>query len=213
MTGMREKLGTLIGGIESTVGPKLPDAGEVPPPFFGRGAELAALRRALGVVRSEGGCRAVTVTGASGMGKTRLIEEFVREVRQLDDPPVRVFRSSAPRSGSQWSSFTQLLGQRFEITDAGDLDEAKASVRTQMAAVLDDRKVGDVLYLLGDLLDLEFQPSPLTKAFEEGAPETAMLKRAIFKNFLEADAAFGPMCLVFDDVHLCHDQTLSMLRF
>ena len=79
--------------------------------------------------------------------------------------------------------------------------------------MLDDRKVGDVLYLLGDLLDLEFPKSPLTKAFEEGAPETDMLKRAILKSFLEADAAFGPMCMVFDDLHLCHDHTLSMLRF
>jgi hypothetical protein len=210
---MRDKLHTLIGGIESTVGPKLPDTEEVSAPFFGRGQELAVLRRILGVVRSEGERRAVTLVGPAGIGKSRLIEEFTREVRQLDDPPVRIFRSSAPREGSRWSSFTQLLSQRFDIAEAADLDAAKASVRAQMASVLDDRKVGDVLYLLGDLLDLEFQPSPLTKALEEGAPETEVLKRAILKNFLEADASFGPMCLVFDDLHLCHEPTLAMLKF
>src|SRR6266550_2314393 len=210
---MRPRLGTLIGGLESTVGPKLLPTDEIPAPFFGRGPELAILRRALGAVRSEGQCRAVTLIGAAGIGKSRLIDEFVREVGQLDDPPVRVFRSSAPKVGSSWSSFTQLLAQRFAIADLDDLDEAKASVRTQMASVLDDRKVGDVLYLLGDMLDLEFPQSPLTKAFEDGTPETEMLKRAIFKSFLETDAAFGPMCLVLDDLHLCHDRTLSMLKF
>src|SRR5262249_939043 len=163
-----------------------------PAPFFGRGPELAALRRALGAVRSDGECRAVTVVGPTGIGKSRLIEEFTREVRQLDDPPVRIFRSSSPGPGSSWGSFPQVLSKRFEIGEAADLEQAKASVRSQVAGVLDDRKVGDVLYLLGDLLELEFPKSPLTKAFEEGAPETEVLKRAILKNFLEADAAFGP---------------------
>src|SRR3954469_14400090 len=123
MDQMREKLRTLIGGIESNAGPRLPETDEVPPPFFGRGPELALLRRVLGSVRSEGECRAITVIGPAGIGKSRLIEEFTREVRQLDDPPVRVFRSSAPREGSSWSSFTQVLSQRFEIGEAADLDE------------------------------------------------------------------------------------------
>jgi predicted ATPase len=213
MAGMRDKLRTLVGGIEASVGPRLPGTDEVPPPFFGRGSELAVLRRLLGAFRSNGESRAITLIGPAGIGKTRLIEEFTREARQLDDPPVRIFRATAPRDGSSWSSFTQILSQRFEIAETNGLDEAKESVRTQVAGVLEDRKVGDVLYLLGDLLDLEFPKSPLTKAIEDGAPETDLLKRAILKSFIEADAAFGPMCLVFDDLQSAHDHTLGMLRF
>jgi predicted ATPase len=210
---MRDELRTLIGGIESTVGPRLPDLGDVPPPFFGRGKDLDVLRHVLSAVRTDGECRSVTVVGAAGIGKTRIVDEFVRWVKTLDDPPVRVFRSVGARNARSWSSFTQILSERFELTDATDLEEAKTSVRNQVAAVLDDRKVGDVLYLLGDLLELDFPKSPLTKALDDGGPETSALKRAILKSFLEADASFGPMCLVFDDLHLCHEQTLSMLRF
>src|SRR5882762_488520 len=108
---MRKQLQTLVGGIESTVGPRLPIDDEVPPPFFGRGTELAALRRALVAVRTEGECRAVTIVGAPGIGKSRLIDEFVRELRHLDDPPVRTYRASAPTGGSDWASFTQLFSQ------------------------------------------------------------------------------------------------------
>jgi phosphoglycolate phosphatase-like HAD superfamily hydrolase len=210
---MREQLPTLIGGIESTVGPRLPDDTELPPVFFGRGRDLEALRSVLNVVRSTGQCRSVTLLGTAGMGKSRLLEEFARDARMLDEPQVRVFCSAAKQNGSPWSCFTQLLAQRFGLAEANDLDQAKASVRSQVADVLDDRKVGDVLYLLGDLLELEFPRSPITKALEEGAADITTPRRVILKSLLEADAAFGPICLVFDDLHLCHPQSLSMLRY
>ena len=37
-----------------------------------------------------------------------------------------------------------------------DGEAAKAQIRAQVAAVLEDRKVGDVCYFLGHLLELEF---------------------------------------------------------
>jgi phosphoglycolate phosphatase-like HAD superfamily hydrolase len=209
---MREQLRTLIGGIESTVG-GLPDDAELPPVFFGRGPDLDGLRAVLNVVRTTGQCRSVTLVGTAGMGKSRLLEEFARDVRLLDEPSVRVFSSAAKPNGSPWSCFTQLLSQRFGLAEANDLEQAKASVRSQVADVLDDRKVGDVLYLLGDLLELEFPRSPITKALEDGAADVTTPRRVILKSLIEADAAFGPICLVFDDLHLCHPQSLSMLRY
>jgi len=213
MRTMRAPLQTLIGGIDSGVGPRLPEEAELPPVFFGRGRDLQVLRDVLNVVRSSAQCRAITLLGSGGMGKSRLLEEFARDVRLLDEPSVRVYCSAAKPNGSPWSCFTQLLSQRFGLTEANDLDEAKAIVRSQVADVLDDRKVGDVLYLLGDLLELEFPRSPITKALEDGAADIGTPRRVILKSLLEADAAFGPICLVLDDLHLCHEQTLSMLRF
>ena len=93
------------------------------------------------------------------------------------------------------------------------LEEAKARVRAVVAEVLDDRKVGDVLYLLGDLLELEFQSSPLTKAIDSVSTENDVLTRAVLKSFLEADARSGPMCIVIDDLQNCHQRSLSMLQF
>ncbi|HEX9294651.1 MAG TPA: AAA family ATPase [Polyangiaceae bacterium] len=210
---MRQAFRTLVGGIESMVGPKLPDLAEVPPPFFGRGRELEALRRAMHAVRKQAECRSVTILAGPGIGKTRLLDEFLREVQSLDDPPVRVFRCAATKDGSRWSCFTQLLGERFDIAGIDGLEAAKAAVRSQVAGVLDDRRVGDVLYLLGDLLELEFPKSPVTRALEDGGPESSVLKRTVLRSFLEADAGHGPMCFVFDDLHLCHEHTLSLLRF
>ncbi|MEV0581333.1 AAA family ATPase [Nonomuraea sp. NPDC050310] len=46
-------------------------------PFVGRAAELAALRRAFDRVVRERECRVVTVLGVPGLGKTRLVREFL----------------------------------------------------------------------------------------------------------------------------------------
>ena len=62
--------------------------------------------------------------------------------------------------------------------------------------VVQDRKVGDVAYFLGQFLDLEFEESPLTRAVPDDSNQAEQLRRAVFKAFLEADARSVPMVLV-----------------
>jgi hypothetical protein len=210
---MRPELKTLTGGIEVALGPRLPHMNH-PPPFFGRAPALETLKGVAETVRKSAECRCVTVVGAAGIGKTRLIDEFVQAAtRQGDDQPFRVFRSNAIDDGSPWSCFTQLLMQRFDVVDALGPEEAKIGVRAQVAALLEDRKVGDVLHVLGSLLGLEFPDSPMTKALGDSALDTSMPKRAILKNLLEIDAVQGPLCLVLDDLQRAHEQTIDMLHF
>jgi tetratricopeptide (TPR) repeat protein len=209
---MRPELKTLTGGIEVALGPRLPHV-NTPPPFFGRAPALDVLKAVAETVRSTHQCRCVTVVGAAGIGKTRLIDEFVQAIRPSDEHPLRVFRSNALNDGSPWSCFTQLLLQRFDVVDALGPEEAKLGVRTQVAALLDDRKVGDVLHVLGGLLGLEFPDSPITKALGDAALDSSMPKRAILKTLLEIDAAQGALCLVLDDLQLAHEQTIDMLHF
>src|SRR6185503_2215078 len=122
---MRPELKTLTGGIEVALGPGLPHANH-PPPFFGRAPALEKLKKVAETVRTTKECRCVTVVGAAGIGKTRLIDEFVRAVMHLaDDDPMRIFRSSAADDGAPWSCFTQLLLQRFDVVDALGPEEAK----------------------------------------------------------------------------------------
>jgi hypothetical protein len=49
-------------------------------PMIGRDAELEALRSALRCSTADGRCRLVTVVGEAGVGKSRLIDEFIGSV-------------------------------------------------------------------------------------------------------------------------------------
>ena len=192
----------------------------------GRASELRELDDALVHVCERGVTRSVTILGAAGIGKTRLVRDFLVNVRNAmtNDAP-RVFRGNAPDQGAAYAVFARCLRARFGIVEGMDPEASKAQVRAQVASVLEDRKVGDVVYFLGQILGLDFLDSPLIKAIEGDPHQVHLLRRAVIKRFLEADAgspsAFaaaggqrgGPIVLVFDDLHAAHDDSLDLLAY
>src|SRR5262249_11996642 len=131
-------------------------AGERRAVLVGRAAETRVLERAHGLAREKKTARSITVIGATGVGKTRLVRDFLVRMREAGQAP-RVLRGAAREGGPAYEVFARVLRARFGIVEGMDAEAAKAQVRPQVAAVLDDRKVGDVLYFLGQLLDLDFQ--------------------------------------------------------
>ena len=182
--------------------------------LVGRAAEMRELERAYALARDKKQTRTVTVLGASGMGKTRLVRDFLVKARDAGQAP-RVYRGSARDGGPSYEVFARVLRARFGIVEGMDPEAAKAQVRAQVATVLDDRKVGDVAYFLGQLLDLEFQDSPLIRAVEGDAQQLRSMRRAVIKSFLETDAAkvSEPLVLVFDDLQFSHDDSLELLAY
>jgi tetratricopeptide (TPR) repeat protein len=182
-------------------------------PLAGRDAEMSILDDALDFVEQEGKARIVTLIGPQGIGKSRLVQEFVIKHRAGSALLPRVYRGSARDTDAAYGLFARLLRMRFGLVEGMDREAAKAAVRAQVSKVLEDRKVGDVCYFLGQFLELPFEESPLTRAMKDEPVEGKLMRRAIFKAFLEADAKMSPMCLVFDDLHSAHDESLSLLRY
>ena len=159
--------------------------------LVGRDEELGELEAALAAVREEKRGRAVTIIGPAGIGKTRLVRDFLSKQRQIVSGAPRVFRGSAREGGSAYDVFARVLRARFGIVEGMDPEAAKTKVRTQVAEVLEDRKVGDVCFFLGQLLELEFQDSPLIQAVRSDPSQMRLLRRAVIKRFLEADGWAG----------------------
>ncbi len=193
-----------------------------PPELIGRADELAALESALTRVREARSCEVVTITGAPGIGKSRLVQDFVALAQADSDVrPVRVYCGSAREDGAAFGVFAQILRQRFAFTKDMDGDGQRAAVREHLAQVLEDRKVGDVCFFIGQLIELPFVSSPLVDAVMADAAQVRQLRRVVLRRFLEADAredpfrpeAYGgPVVLVFDDLQNAHDEALELLE-
>mgnify|MGYP002401668668 CR=1 FL=1 len=182
--------------------------------LVGRAAEMRVLERAYGASREQKDVRAVSLVGATGVGKTRLVRDFLVRMREAGQAP-RVLRGTARAGGSAYEVFARVLRARFGIVEGMDSEAAKAQVRPQVAGVLDDRKVGDVLYFLGQLLDLKFQESPIVRALESDPQHLLSNRHVVVRSFLEADAGKSdePLVLVFDDLHWAHDDSLDLLAY
>ncbi|MBW2529403.1 MAG: tetratricopeptide repeat protein [Deltaproteobacteria bacterium] len=186
--------------------------------LLGRDDELATMEDALEEVRSAPAgaaqARIVTLLGPAGIGKTRLIQDFIlRQRERASGQAVKVYRTSSRNIGTSYGLFARLLRARFGLVEGMDPARAKGQVRAQVAKVLEDRKVGDVVYFLGQFLDLPFEESPLTRAVRDDSHQGELLRRAVFKAFIEADAQAVPLIMVFDDLHLAHDDSLALLRY
>ncbi len=187
--------------------------GELRAPLIGRDAQMAALKRAADRSRADKETRISTLVGGGGVGKSRILDDFLTEIRSAGGQQPRVYRGSARNLRLGYGIFARLLRSRFGLVEGMDPEAAKAQVRSQVAKVLDDRKVGDVCYFLGQLMDLTFLESPLTRAVADDPLQARLLRRAIVKNFIESDAAQGPVCLVFEDLQFADDDSIELLRY
>jgi class 3 adenylate cyclase len=158
-------------------------------PFVGRERELALLEEAFVRARGERSCELVTVVGAPGIGKSRLVRELVSTVRA--EARVVVGRSLPYGAGATYRALAEIVEQvagvdvRAGLADllAGADDEALVTARVAAA-------VG---------------------AAQDGGPpeETQWAVRRLFEEL----ARERPLLVVLDDVHWADPVFLDLLEY
>jgi tetratricopeptide (TPR) repeat protein len=179
----------------------------------GRAAEREVLKRATDACYDDLLTRVVTLVGAPRVGKTRILREVADELASADIRLPRICFASARGTDHSHGMFAAMLRARCSIAEVSDPEAAKAELRSQVAQVLDDRKVSDVCFFLGQLIDLGFPESPLTRALKDDPRQARALRRAIVRSFIEADTSLGNVCLIFDDLHCADEDSLELLKY
>src|SRR5262245_22603370 len=102
-------------------------------PLVGRDGQLAALDESLAMVERQHETRIVTLVGPAGIGKSRLIQDFVIRHRALGSSLVpRVYRGTGRDIGASFGIFARLLRARFGLVEGMDKDACKQQVRLQV---------------------------------------------------------------------------------
>jgi DNA-binding SARP family transcriptional activator len=158
-------------------------------PFVGRKDELAALGRAFDSARDERRSRVVAVLGEAGIGKTRLISEFVDSLG--GDATVLVGRCVSYGEGATYLPLAEIVRQvapeRPQATIAGLLQG------DEDAALIADR----VTELAGR---------------SEGAAPTGELFWAV-RRLLESLARTRPVVAVIEDMHWAEPTLLDLVEY
>ncbi len=163
--------------------------------MVGRKDELDVLRWTLERATEERASRLVTIVGAAGVGKSRLVEEFLREV----GPGATVLRGRCLPygDGTTFWPLVEIVKQAAGITD----DDPREAVRVKLEARLGETP--EAPSLAGRLAQLagvmEAEAAPASPSFA-----VARLLRGIAED--------GPVVAVVDDLHWAEPSLLAIIE-
>jgi tetratricopeptide (TPR) repeat protein len=180
--------------------------------FVGRRAELSALDEALGRAVRFNTPQTVTIVGADGLGKSRLLDEWLAGHRGEDLRIVRAavgpaVAASAPRG----ALIAHLLRVRFGLAELGP-EEALLQFRGHLQEVFGDRRISELSTLLGRFLGFDAPDSPLASALAGRPEQGAELARAVLGRFFEQDAALRPLVIIGENLQDADDDSLAEIE-
>ncbi len=173
--------------------------------FVGRDAELDSLRRIWQTV-AAGRRHALQVSGEAGIGKSRLLREFRRQVMGSDE---RVFecRCAPEHQGSALHPVIDMLRRKLGLRSS---DSPARQLLRLRASKLSQRSGDEALALVAALLSLQVGGLPALP--DDGAAAQRSRTMALLQQWLAQQAESGPVCVIFEDVHWADPSTRELVR-
>jgi len=165
--------------------------------FVGRGGELETLAAALERARAGRG-RLVALTGEAGIGKTRLVEELIRDSALSADRVIWGRCLEQPGAPSYWPWIRVLRG----LAAVRGLEQLRADLGADVALVAP---------LLPGLSAGGASPSGAPPAF--GDAEARFLLFEALTGLLRSASRAEPLLVILEDVHWADEASQALLEF
>jgi len=182
--------------------------------LIGREAERRELASALERAIRFGAPQFVTIVGSAGIGKTRMLADWLREVgdgRDFRSVYVSAKVEAEATRGRSFAILRALLAAHLGVTSDMEPADVAERLREELRIVFGDRRVSEIGGLLGGFLGLAQSPGPLLQSLAMRPEQEAELARAVLCRFLEEDARCKPTLYVVDDAHAADDASLDLL--
>ncbi len=165
-------------------------------PFIGRTTELEALEFELAQAVLLHSCRLAAILGDPGIGKSRLLSEFV--ARRGSRATVLRTRCAARGEGAPMLPFADLVRDLAGIASTDGRGEARASLDAFIERVGDN---GSTAGALASLVGLDDAARPLEEIY-----------RGV-RRLLESVAQPLPVVLAIEDLHRADPATLDLIEY
>jgi class 3 adenylate cyclase len=170
-------------------------------PFIGRDREIGLLDATWERVELERRPHLITVLGAPGVGKSRLMAEFTERISAGSGRVVRG-RCLPYRERSPYGAFAAQVKELAGIFDSDDVDVATDKLRALVERLVGKDEAAVVAGHLAILLGFETEAS---------APDRDSLFQSV-RVFIEAGARDEPTAFVFEDIHWADSALLDLIE-
>jgi class 3 adenylate cyclase len=174
-------------------------------PLVGRQAERASLVAALERVRQERRVELVTIAGAAGIGKSRLVRELFDFGEELLD--IVLWRQGRTRgfAAATFAALADMVNAHIGALDSDPPDETEFKLRRAVAAAVPGEAEGAwICEQLRPLVGLE--------STAEVRGDRRAEAFSAWRRFFEAIAEQRPLVLVFEDLHWATDDLLAFIE-
>ena len=156
-----------------------------------------------------GETRVAIVSGDAGVGKSRLLYEFLNWA-ELRPEQFWLFkgRARAETQGVPYAVLRDLFANRFEILESDSAATVLRKFRAGMQGFLDPERADLVGHLAG--FDLRTAGSQAVSNLL-GDASFAQLATAYLLNYLRAMAAQQPLLMLLEDLHWADDSSLNLI--
>jgi class 3 adenylate cyclase len=164
-------------------------------PLVGRERERRQLRAAFEQATADETCQLFTLLGPAGVGKSRLVHEFLGSIR----PEAQVLRGRCPPYGERVAFWpvAETIKQAAGISDA----DTAAEVRDKIGALLGaDQRASATADHVAAIIGLSEAPS--------SSEETFLAIRSVYESI----AIARPLAIVFDDVQWAEPSFLDLIE-
>jgi class 3 adenylate cyclase len=173
--------------------------------FVGRGAELEQLERMQGRAR-QGHGQVVTVIGEAGLGKSRLLHEFLR-LRYASDRFVLETASLSYRKSTSYQPLIRLMKSYFRIEISDGVRALRNKVADRLLA-LDPALAPDLPAFLA-LLDVPVE-DPSWQSLDASQRRQRTLEA--LKRLILRESQRQPVILAVEDLHWIDGETQAFLE-
>ena len=164
-------------------------------PLVGRRRPLRLLEEAFREALEERVCHLFTVLGVAGVGKSRLVDEFIASLG--DQAAVANGRCLAYGNGITYWPVAEALRSGMGIAETAAADQARAALATVLSGEPETERIAAAV---GSLISLNANPHDQEELFW-----------AVRKTF-EALARGKPLVLVLDDIHWGEPTFLDLME-
>ncbi|GIW24276.1 tetratricopeptide repeat protein [Meiothermus sp.] len=169
-----------------------PTAGKA---LVGRKEVVARLRTALEALKAGQG-RVLFIEGEAGIGKSRLVQELIRHLRELGLSGLLGAGHSIEQQ-TPYRAWRDIFASYFALEGLGDALERQEQVRRVVQEVAP--KLAQRLPLLNDLLNLGLPDTPLTAALDPALRQESLVNLLI--QLLRSWAQERPLTVILEDAY------------